>query len=126
MDSPYLRIQNKDGEWFALHSDNDTANRPLDEDVWGSEYMPYIGGPGDIMVEKYRVRDRDYADWGIDQNGLSIEIRFSGLTDRGTKYIDGVLFLIGNKTEDGKHYFAVPPSDQSLAPVSAYRLGVGG
>ena len=117
MDSPYLRVQQKDGEWFARHFTHDTANRPLDEEVWTSEYLPLIGGPGNIMVEEYRVRDRDYADWGIDQDGLSIEIRFSGLTERGTKYTDGVLFLIGDKTSDGSAYFAVPPSDQSLVPV---------
>ncbi len=117
MDSPYLRIQQKDGEWFARHFTNDAANRPLDMDVWESEYKPLMGGPGNIMVEEYRVRDRDYADWGIDQDGLSIEMRFSGLTERGTRYTDGVLFLIGNKTEDGGAYFAVPPSDQSLVPV---------
>ncbi len=117
MDSPYLRIQHKDGEWMARHFDEDDDNMPLDEEKWTAEYKPIMGGPGNIVVEQYRVRDRDYADWGIDQDGHSIEIRFSGLTERGTKYTDGVLFLIGNKTEDGKHYFAVPASDQSLAPV---------
>ncbi len=117
LDSPYLRIQNKDGEWFARHFQNDVDNRPLDEEVWASEYESLIGGPGNIVVEEYRVRDRDYADWGIDQDGHSVEIRFSGLTERGTRYTDGVLFLIGNKTEDGRHYFAVPASDQSLVPV---------
>ena len=116
-DSPYLRIQNKDGEWCARHFQNDTDNRPLGDDVWASEYKSLMGGPGNIMVEEYRVRDRDYADWGIDQDGHSVEIRFSGLTERGTRYTDGVLFLIGNKTEDGKHYFAVPASDQTLVPV---------
>ncbi len=117
LDSPYLRIQNEDGEWFARHFQNDVENRPLDEEIWESEYKALMGGPENIRVEQYRVRDRDYADWDIDQDGYSIEIRFSGLTERGTKYTDGVLFLIGNKTEDGKHYYAVPASDQSLAPV---------
>ena len=117
MDSPYLRVQNKDGEWFARHFSNDDENRPLDKEVWTLEYESLLGGPGDIMVEKYRVRDRDYIDWGIDQEGLSIEIRFSGLTERGTRYTDGVLFLIGDKTEDGEHYYAVPASDQTLVPI---------
>ncbi len=117
MDSPYLRIQNKDGEWFARHFSHDADNRPLDEEMWTSEYKNLMGGPGDIEVEEYRVRDRDYVDWGIDPDYLSIEIRFSGLTDRGTKYTDGVLFLLGNKTEDGEHYYAIPATDQTLAPV---------
>ena len=117
MDPPYLRIQQKDGEWFARHFTSDVDNRPLDEEVWASEYIHLIGGPGNIKVAEYRVRDRDYVDWGIDQDGLSIEIRFSGLTERGTRYTDGVLFLIGNKTEDGKHYYAVPASDQTLVPI---------
>ena len=116
-EAPYLRLQQEDDVgWVAKHFDTDEENRPLDEERF-ADYIPLLGGPGGFTVEKYRVRDRDYGDWGIDQNGHSVEIRFSGTTERGTRYIDGVLFLIGNKTEDGRSYYAVPASDQALVPV---------
>ncbi len=114
--APYLRIQNKDGEWLARDFEKDDDNRALDVEKW-AEYLPLMGGPGQMAVEAYKVRDRDYVDWGIDEQGHSVEIRFSGLTERGTKYTDGVLFLIGDKTEDGQSYYALPASDSSLSPV---------
>ena len=114
--APLLRIQQEEGEWLARHYDNDETNRPLDDEKW-AEYVPLVGGPRQIGVEAYKVRDRDYVDWGIGKEGHSIEIRFSGLTERGTRFTDGVLFLIGNKTEDGAHYFAIPASDTAASPV---------
>ena len=115
--APLLRIQNEDGVWLAKHFDTDDDNRPLDPEVWDAEYKTLMGGPGGITVGQYRVRDRDYGDWGIDQNGHSIEIRFSGVSERGINYTDGVLFLIGDKTPDGSAYYAVPAQDQVLVPV---------
>lgn len=115
-DGPYLRLQNNDGEWEARNFPEDEANRPLDPDKW-AEYVNLVGGPVDIEIVEYGVRDRDYIDWGIDDKGKSVEIRFSGLTERGTKYVEGVLYLLGDKTEDGQRYYAVPPSDISLTPV---------
>ena len=78
----------------------------------------FMGGPGEFTVAEYRVRDRDYEDWGIsNEAGRSVEIRFSGRTERGTKFTDGVLFLIGDKTPDGESYYALPAAEAALSPV---------
>ena len=120
--APWLRIQNEEGEWFGRHSENDEANRPLDEAKL-AEYLPLMGGPKSIGVEAYRIPNRDYVDWGIETDsqgaslGHSIEIRFAGLTERGTRFTDGVLFLIGNKSDDGQHYYAIPAADVGSSPV---------
>ena len=53
-----------------------------------------------------KVKDRDYSEWGIGDNSLSIEMRFRGVSETGTNYVDGVLLLIGNKSEDGDYYYA--------------------
>jgi hypothetical protein len=74
-------------------------------------------GPPKILIETPRVDDRDYTRWGIEDRGPSIEIRFSGTTERGTKFIDGVLFLTGDKTEDGLHYYATSASDAVINAV---------
>ncbi|MCH8309197.1 MAG: DUF4340 domain-containing protein [Chloroflexi bacterium] len=115
-DGPVLRFQQKGGEWFAKNLGVDDVNRPLDADKW-AEFAPLMAGPPDVLVEIPRVEDRDYTRWGIEDKGPSIEIRFSGTTDRGTKFIDGVLFLTGDKTEDGLHYYATAASDQVLNAV---------
>ena len=115
-DGPFLRIQQEDGEWFARNFDTDEENRPVDTAQW-ADYLPLFGGPRDVKIEQYRIRDRDFVDWGISDKGHSIEIRFSGTTERGTRFTDGVLFLIGDKTEDGMHYYATPASDVATTPV---------
>ncbi len=111
-DRPRLRLQKEEEGWFAKHFPNDEENRPVDAEKW-SEYLPLIGGPGEMVIEKYRVTSRDYADWGIDEEGRYIELRFAGLTEEGVKYTDGIPFLIGNETPDGEGYYAVPISSQS-------------
>ena len=115
-DGPVLRLQQEDGEWFAKNLGVDDDNRPLDADKW-AEFAPLMAGPSDIQVETPRVEDRDYTRWGIEEKGPSIEIRFSGTTQRGTKFIDGVLFLTGDKTEDGLHYYATSASDAIINAV---------
>ena len=120
-EGPYLRLQNEDGAWmarrFAAVGGDEEGNRPLDPEKW-QPYIPLMGGPGKFTVEEYRVRDRDYEDWGISNDaGRSVEIRFSGHTERGTKFTDGVLFLIGDKTPDGAGYYALPAAEAALSPV---------
>ena len=122
VEGPYLRIQNEDGAWmarlFAAVGGDEEGNRPLDAEKW-EPYIPLMGGPpAPLAVEEYKVRDRDYVDWGINnEGGRSVEIRFSGLTERGTKFTDGVLFLIGDKTPDGESYYALPAIEATLSPV---------
>ncbi len=122
-EGPFLRIQQEDGEWFARNFETDEENRPLDAEKL-AEYLPLLGGPRDFAVEEYRVRSRDFLDWGMEFKGIdqpyegsSIEIRFSGETERGTRFIDGVLFAFGNLTEDGTHYYATPLSDLAATPL---------
>ena len=122
-EGPFLRIQQEDGEWFARNFETDEENRPLDAEEL-AEYLPLLGGPRDFAVEEYRVRSRDFLDWGMEfkgtdqpYEGSSIEIRFSGETERGTRFIDGVLFAFGNLTEDGTHYYATPLSDLAATPL---------
>ena len=122
-EGPFLRIQQEDGEWFARNFETDEENRPLDAEEL-AEYLPLLGGPRDFAVEEYRVRSRDFLDWGMEFKGIdqpyegsSIEIRFSGETERGTRFIDGVLFAFGNLTEDGTHYYATPLSDLAATPL---------
>lgn len=121
VEGPYLRLQNEDGAWmarlFAAVGGDEEGNRPLDSEKM-EPYLPLLGGPGGFRVEEYRVRDRDYADWGIsNEGGRSVEIRFSGRTERGTKFTDGVLFLIGDETPDGESRYALPAAESALSPV---------
>ena len=111
-----LRIQKEDGEWVARNLAIDDENRPLDADKF-AEFYPYMVGPPEVLVEIPRNEDRDYTRWGIEDNGPSIEIRFRGTTERGTSFIDGVLFRMGDKTDDGRHYYATSASDAVINAV---------
>ena len=122
-EGPFLRLQQEDGEWVARNFETDEENRPLNAERL-AEFLPLLGGPRDFAVEEYRVRSRDFLDWGMEfkgtnqpYEGSSIEIRFSGETERGTRFIDGVLFAFGNLTEDGTHYYATPVSDLAATPL---------
>ena len=74
-------------------------------------------GPGNITVAVPIVDDRDYSPWGIVDSSNSIEIRFSGTSDSGTRFTDGFLLRLGDKTEDGKFYYAKSESDFVRQPV---------
>ena len=111
-----LRIQKEDGEWVARNLAIDDENRPLDADKF-AEFYPHMVGPPEVLVEIPRNEDRDYTRWGIEDNGPSIEIRFRGTTERGTSFIDGVLFRMGDKTDDGRHYYATSASDAVINAV---------
>jgi hypothetical protein len=115
-DGAVVVLTQVDGKWRVRDKGIDSASRPLDEDKW-SDFIPLMVGPPEILIEDTRVDSRDYTRWGIEDQGPSIEIRFEGLSERGTKYIDGVLFQIGDKTEDGQHYFATSASDQVINAV---------
>lgn len=116
VEGPLLRLQQEDGEWFAKNLDTDEKNRSLDTEKW-AQFIPMMAGPPDIQVESPRIEGRDYTQWGIEDDNRSIEIRFSGETDRGTRFIDGILYLLGDRTEDDRHYFATSASDMIAGPV---------
>ena len=61
--------------------------------------------------------NRDYTAWGISEDSRAIEIRFAEISEFGTRFIDGNLFRIGDKTPDGEQYYAVPISDRIRTPV---------
>ena len=64
-----------------------------------------------------RVSDRDYSPWGIGESSPIIEIRFKGKTETGTVFTNGVLLLIGNKTEDGNSYYGMSDQEGTAQPV---------
>ena len=104
------------GEWTVKKRDVDTVDRPVDEERW-KDIKPLVVGPRNISVAVPLVDDRDYSPWGIVESSASIEIRFSGVSDSGTRYVDGVLLRLGDKTEDGKYYYAKSESDFAREPV---------
>jgi hypothetical protein len=111
-----LRLQQIQGAWQARSFLDDDANRLVDADKW-SELVHLVAGPPEIEVEEPFVDDRDYTPWGISEDSRAIEVRFYGITDQGTRFIDGNLFVIGDKTPDGDQYYAVPTSEQFRPPV---------
>ncbi|MFQ5893345.1 MAG: DUF4340 domain-containing protein, partial [Nitrospinota bacterium] len=115
-ESTYVSLKQEDGEWSVVKIPLDGGEeRPVDPDRLG-EILPLLAGPP-VSVAVPVVDDGDYAPYGIIDEGQAIEIRFSGLTDRGTRYIDGVLLSVGSKAPDGSGYYAKAESDFSRQPV---------
>lgn len=78
---------------------------------------PLLPGPPAMTVGVPLVDDRDYAPWGITDDSRAIEIRFSGVSDRGTKYIEGFLIRIGSKAPGTSAYYAKNDSGRVREPV---------
>ena len=76
-----------------------------------------MAGPPPITVGVPLVDDRDYAPWGITDDSRAIEIRFNGLSDSGTRYIDGILLRIGSEAPGTSAYYAKSQSDTIREPV---------
>ncbi|MCH7652282.1 MAG: hypothetical protein IIB14_01270 [Chloroflexi bacterium] len=116
--TPFLSFSQdfRSGEWSVRKLDVDKGSRPVDEERW-KDIKPLVVGPGNITVAVPIVDDRDYSPWGIVDSSNSIEIRFSGTSDTGTRFTDGFLLRLGHKTEDGKHYYAKSESDFVRQPV---------
>ncbi|MCH8061453.1 MAG: hypothetical protein IH861_03010 [Chloroflexi bacterium] len=117
-DTPFLNFSRdfRSGEWSVRKFDVDKEKRPVDEERW-KDIEPLVVGPGNISVAVPIVDDRDYSPWGIVDSSNSIEIRFSGTSDSGTRFTDGFLLRLGDKTEDGKYYYAKSVSDFVRQPV---------
>lgn len=105
-----------DGEWSVHHRGVDDEPRPIDPDRW-AEIRPLIAGPKGMSVVVPKVDDSDYSPWGIVDDSKAVEIRFSGLTDRGTRYTDGVLLIIGDRLPDGSGYYGKSESSFVREPV---------
>ena len=103
-------------EWTVIDYEADEVDRPIDMAVW-EPLIPLVPGPEGMTIAEPAVDDQDYTPWGIDEDSRAVEIRFSGETDRGTRFTDGVLLVIGDKTEDGSGYYAKSESTFIRQPV---------
>ena len=103
-------------EWTLLDTDVDREERPVNADIW-EPLIPLVVGPPNITVAVPAVDDQDYTPWGIGDQSRAIEIRFTGLTERGTKFTDGVLLILGDKSEDGASYYAKSETNFIRQPV---------
>jgi len=115
-DTALLRLQQEDEIWRVRRFPEDDENRLLDADKW-SELVHLVAGPPGFEIEEPVVDNRDYVAWGVSEASRTIEIRFAEMSDLGTRFIDGTLFRIGDKTPDGEQYYAVPISDRVRTPV---------
>lgn len=125
-DTPVLRFtQERDGGPWTVHdftkdvdgNPADDAERPVDLEEW-EKYTPLLSGPPGVKAVVPRVTDRDYAKWGLTQESRAIEIRFAEISQRGSRFIDGVLISIGDMTPDGKGYYGKNiNSEYSIQPV---------
>jgi hypothetical protein len=104
-ETPVLQFIQEDGDWKVANIGIDKKAVPVDPVRW-EKIGPLMAGPEEIAVAVPVVDDQDYSPWGIVDDSHAIEIRFSGKTDSGTKFIDGNLFRLGNKSEDGAFYYA--------------------
>jgi hypothetical protein len=105
-----LRLQQGDGVWRARSFPEDETDRLVDPDKW-SELVHLVAGSPIIDVEEPFVDNQDYTPWGVSEDSRAIEVRFSMISPQGTRFVDGNLFSIGDKTPDGRQYYAVPKTD---------------
>lgn len=103
-------------EWTVIDYKVDEEEQPIDMEIWGP-LIPLAPGPENITVTVPAVDDQDYTPWGIGDDSGAIEIRFSGETDRGTRFTDGVLLILGDKSEDGSVYYAKNEANFIRQPV---------
>ena len=115
-ETPVLTFEQDDGEWSVMYRPNDTSTLPVDSERF-EEIRPLLPGPPPITIGVPLVDDSDYAPWGITDDSRAVEIRFSGVSDRGTRYIDGILLRIGSKAEGTSAYYAKSESDRVREPV---------
>ena len=103
-------------EWTLIDYKVDEEQQPIDNDAW-DPLIPLVPGPENITVAVPSVDDQDYTPWGINEDSNAIEIRFSGETERGTRFTDGVLLIIGDKSDDGSVYYAKSESNFIRQPI---------
>ena len=115
-DTPQLSyIQELDG-WHVFNYPEDTEDRTVDPEGF-AQLSPILTGHPPISMGVPLVEDQDYSPYGIVADSGAIEIRFSSVSDRGTKHVDGVLLRIGDKAPGTSAYYAKSESDFSREPV---------
>ena len=109
-------MQKSDG-WYVLDFPGDERERPVDPE--GFELLrPILTGHPPISMGVPLVEDQDYSPYGlVEGSGTAIEIRFNYESERGTKFVDGVLLRIGDKAPGKSAYYAKSESDFSREPV---------
>ena len=116
-DTSQLRFSRVDNEnWELINYSVNDRPFPVDKEKWAS-IEPLLKGPDGVSVELHKVADRDYSPWELGDNSASIEIRFKTKSEKGTTFINGALIIIGKKTPDGNHYYAMPGNDALIQPV---------
>ena len=103
-DSSWVQYKIRKGEWTVQNHDHDLNWVGLQMDRWQVEGMPLLAGPLDQKVVRNHVDD--FTPYGIFEKSTAIHLRFAGLTSRGTEYEDGVIYRIGEMSEDGAGYYA--------------------
>ena len=104
-ETPKLAFKRRKGEWFVQDRSVDERNVPVNMEQWEPSIPLLIKIPPPTVVVAF-VEDKDYTPWGIDDDSIALEIEWEALTERGTEFTDAVGFQIGDKTPDGKNYFA--------------------
>ena len=117
LDTPLLHFKKRDDVWSVRDLSTDDDLKPVDADKWKEEVSALLSGPPNVTVAVAAVDDQDYTPWGIVDDSKAIEIRFEGVTEKGVNFIDGVLFIIGDKTPDGGSYYSLSEGPETVKPV---------
>ena len=115
-DPAQLSFTKKNGEWVVTDYLVSADPHPVDVSKW-EKILPLLSRPEGMKIHRHKVEDRDYTEWGIGDNSLSIEMRFRGVSESGTNYVDGVLLIIGDKSEEGDYYYGLNSQEGSMQPV---------
>lgn len=115
-DTPQLSFMQKFDGWRVLNYPEDTEERIVDPEGFAA-LSPILTGHPPISMGVPLVEDQDYSPYGIVDDSDAIEIRFNYESDRGTKFVEGVLLRIGDKAPGTSAYYAKSESDFSREPV---------
>ena len=115
-EAPLLRFRQEGDVWTVKDFTKDSEAVPVDAERW-ADILPLLSGPPNVSVEVVAVEDGDYTPWGINDDSSTIELRFLGRTDKGTSFLDGIPFRIGDKIPDKQGYYARPEIDIFRKPV---------
>jgi len=115
----------EDGSGWTVRNlqDKDGEPTPVDAERW-AQIAPLLSGPPGVTVEGPLVEGGDFSPWGIDEESRAFEFRFRGLTEGGTEFMDGYLLRIGDKSPDGRWYYAKPEDPVRPENNQEYRLPV--
>lgn len=114
-DDTWLQFKIRDGGWKTQRFGLDTKSVKVDLARWTAEGVPLLTGPKSQTVFKAHVKD--FSPYGIFEKSSGIHMRWEGISQRGTKYDEGIVYRIGAKTEDGKSYYARTEEGEIDQPV---------